>query len=430
MTYQKLLQQVIGAILVITVIGCIAPSTPLESPTPMQPMRVPTVIINPTPTLFQISSFEECVELGNSIQSTYPRQCISDSGEIFKEVLPEGVIFSKIYGEKGHYEDAFFITSTINGGYLITGAANGYQCLIRKLDASGETEWEYALGLELREEFQFPNGMFSCWSARQTSDGSYVIIGTGRTEFGLIGKFFIIKLDRDGKWGSAEIIVEREGKIAHLDKEGSVIWLNSFDMGGEVIETSDGGYAIAGRFSSGSPDSSTHIIKTNANGAFVWEKNLCLDKNVQQAWEKETVCSYNNLWDAIQSQDGGYVMTGGFGNGAWLVKTDSNGNVEWIQSYMQESWNAGHALIQLPDGGYLIAGAQLIDQKYQDGTLIKTDSAGNLQWSRTFGGDKHDRFLLMEQGSNNEIIVIGSTESFGEGASHIWLLGFDITNLK
>lgn len=36
-----------------------------------------------------VTSFEECVEAGNPVMESYPRQCQSDSGEVFMETIDE-----------------------------------------------------------------------------------------------------------------------------------------------------------------------------------------------------------------------------------------------------------------------------------------------------------------------------------------------------
>lgn len=38
-----------------------------------------------------VTSFEECVEAGNPVMESYPRQCRSDSGEVFVETVDEEV---------------------------------------------------------------------------------------------------------------------------------------------------------------------------------------------------------------------------------------------------------------------------------------------------------------------------------------------------
>jgi hypothetical protein len=430
MIYSRLLQYAIGALLVMALSGCAnsvtlptatSPTASLQESSPLPTTVEPLVILTPTPL---ISNFAQCINLGGSVQRTYPRQCISYSGESFKEVLAEGIVFSHIYGEKENSEEPYFITSTLDGGYLITGQSNEFSCLVRKINSAGGEEWEYRLGQELEEEFQFVNASFTCWSAAQSSDGEYRVLVHGAD--GSVGKFFLIQFDKFGKRGSGTVINYRQGRSLHWDKDGNLLWLKSFGLGAQVIETSDGGYAFVGRFPNDSPDSSTHIFKTDANETYLWEANLCRDKYIQQAWQHDIVCSYDYLRDAIQSQDGGYVLVGGLSHGVWLMKTDSHGSIEWIKSYMPESNRAiGRVLIQTPDGGFLIAGEQ-----HGDGMLLKTDAAGNMQWSKTFGGNEDDEFIMIEQHPNDEIVIMGLTKSFGEGRDNTWLLGIDLSAIK
>jgi hypothetical protein len=62
---------------------------------------------------------------------------------------------------------------------------------------------------------------------------------------------------------------------------------------------------------------------------------------------------------------------------------------------------------------------------HDGGTLIKMDSAGNMQWSKTYGGGT---FTALEQGPNGEITIMGSTSS--PGSIDLWLLAIDSTILK
>jgi hypothetical protein len=432
MIYSRLLQSSIRALLVMALNGCAnsatppasaSPTTSLQEPSPFPTAVEPLVILTPTQL---ITNFEQCVNAGGTMQRTYPRQCISYNDESFEEVLPEGIVFSHSYGNKGrgNREDPYFIMSTLDGGYLITGIANDSECLVRKINSSGQEEWAYRLGRELSEEFQFVNASFNCWSAAQSPDGEYRVLVQGAN--GSVGKFFLIKFDKDGKRGPGTLINYRQGRSIHLDKDGNLLWLKSFGLAAKVIETSDGGYAFVGRFPNDSPDSGTHIFKTDANETYLWETNLCRDQYVQQAWQQDIVCSYAYLRDAIQSQDGSYVLAGGLGDGVWLLKTDPQGSIEWIKSYpVGMSRSISSDLIQTSDGGFLMAGAAL-----GDGILIKMDAAGNLQWSRMFGGSESDEFRMMEQHPNDEIVILGLTESFGEARENTWLLGIDLSAIK
>jgi hypothetical protein len=418
----KTFQRMWEIMLVVALVRCTPPTTPVNLATPIPlstSTKVSTVTPTPIPTVVEITSFEECIVSGALIQDTFPRQCISNKGEIFQE----GLIFSKTYGT-ANYDTGRFITSTLDGGYLITGDTNG--CWVLKLDALGEKEWESTFSQELNQEFELSNTGFVCWLAKQTPDGGYAIMGVGNDTFsgGMMKQTpFIITLDDAGKRLTGQLIVEKAGKIPYLNQAGKLIWLTSLGLRGKVFETIDGGYIIVGHFKQSSPDSNMHMVKTDQNGSYMWDKNLCLDKNISQTWEEEIVCSYDYVVDVIQLQDGSFVMTGAH-KGAWLLKTDSTGNVKWIRSYQGEL-SGGEALIQMADDGFLIAGHKLIDQKQIDGALVKTDHEGNLQWTRTTGGEKTDWFIALLQAPNDEIIIMGWTESFGQGSSDIWLLAIE-----
>lgn len=404
MIYRQLLKQLAGIALVIALTGCSAPtSTPIVLITPYQTLTSAQEIL--TPTQFSI------------VASSLTPTPVKESGD-------EGIIFNKTYGGTTSHNNGRFITSTRDGGYLITGSVNS-GCWILKLDASGEKEWESSFEQELRQEIHHDSTGFSCFLARQTPKDGYVIMGQ---EYDLYSgffqeSFFMMILDQEGNWMSGQAVAKKAGKIPYLDHDGNLIRLTSIGTSGSVTETIDGGYIVVSEYPDRSSESRTHITKTDKNGNYVWDRNLCLDENIQETEEKKIVCSHNSytyVWDVIQLHDGSFVVTG-VSNGAWLLKTDINGNIEWIRSY---SRGAGSALVQLPDGSFLIA-----VYLPGDGLLIKTDSEGTMKWSKTFAGtSNYDGFIGIEQGLNGEIIVIGRKSSTGR--NQLWLLGFDSTMLE
>ena len=97
-----------------------------------------------------------------------------------------------------------------------------------------------------------------------------------------------------------------------------------------------------------------------------------------------------------QTYDDGYIATGisfsygpGQGN-AWLVKTDSQGNMEWNRSYHKSGLDYGMDVLQtdddgdgINDDGYIVLGFARNNQTIW---LFKTDPEGNMEWNHTFPG--------------------------------------------
>lgn len=194
----------------------------------------------------------------------------------------------------------------------------------------------------------------------------------------------------------------------------------NLDKGFSVQQTNDGGFVVAGgtnSFGAGSDD--VYLIKTDTLGSVLWTRTYGGN-------------SYDYGRSVQQTEDGGYVIAGetnSFGSGSndvFLIKTDASGNLQWTHTYGGSDWDYGYSVQKTADGGYVIAGATFsYGSGKNDFYLVKTDTQGNLQWSRAYGGAGDDYGYSVQQTTDGGYILIGVTNSFGAGSDDVYLLKTD-----
>jgi predicted secreted protein len=187
--------------------------------------------------------------------------------------------------------------------------------------------------------------------------------------------------------------------LVKIDAFGNMQWNRTYggtasEVARSLVVTSDGGYAIAGIWNWTAPfmpgDEDFWLVKTDSNGVMEWNRTYGGPGK-------------DEAYSLVATSDGGYALAGG----NLLVKTDSFGNMQWNKPCGK---GTAESLVATSDGGYALAGGSL---------LVKTDSLGNVMWNRTYG---EGSILSLVAAPDGGYALAGDTESFGAGGADFWLV--------
>jgi hypothetical protein len=121
------------------------------------------------------------------------------------------------------------------------------------------------------------------------------------------------------------------------------------------------------------------IVKIDSNGKMDWNQTYGnRDKN--------------KVSSVVQTSDGGYALggcmwlrTNGGGTNVVILKTDTRGKMQWTQYYGEGS---AFAMTNTTDGGFAIAGSK----------LIKVDAGGGSQWEIVLNGQAYSLVQTQDGG--------------------------------
>jgi predicted secreted protein len=308
-------------------------------------------------------------------------------------------VWSQTYGE-ANYEGAYALVATSDGGYAVAGSLvrpDGEDFWLIKTDANGTKQWNQTYpGLD----YDFAHALV------QASDGGFAIAGDTSDKKAFRSDFWLVKTDPLGnmKWNKS---YGGEGK----------------EFAEAVIQTSDGGYAMAGAsdsFSVGLQD--FWLVKTDADGNLEWSQMYGTVAN-------------EHAYSLVQASDGGYVLAGTSNvvdSNIWVVKTDPLGNIQWNQTYggAGNDGGSGAVLIKASSGGYAVAtDTSSFGAGGDDFWLIKLDADGNAEWNQTYGGSDDDWTGGLIQTRDGGYALAGSLSLFGSGHGDVWLVKTDGSSL-
>ena len=230
-------------------------------------------------------------------------------------------------------DSARAVRPTSDGGYILVGRSTGVvgdAIWILKTDPGGTVEWDRQLAASAGEV---------AYDVVENPSGGFVIAGNSNT----------------GATGSDALLME-------VDSRGETVWSRSFggsynDEARSLVLTDDGGYALGGfTWSRGAGLSDFWLLKTNGQGELQWQRSF-------GGVPRDAAHS------VVQTSDGGFALAGwsesfSRGDRFWVVKTGPSGQMQWSGAFPgaprpagSGTFSAGARAIGLAeDGGFVVAG--------------------------------------------------------------------------
>lgn len=366
---------------------------------------------------------------------------------------PPDTVWTMSYGGNDQ-EEAYAVEPSIDGGFIIAANTKSYgtglwDAWLIKTDAVGNLEWSETYG---------GSGIDNIYDVKQTPDGGYIVAGRTDQDGSSYSMVWLIRTDAMGDtlWtktfgehdkaelaNSVEITNDggfivagmkevepyddphEEFWLIKTDSDGNLLWSRThggagYDAAFSVNQSSDLGFIIIGTTEVPLSLEDIRLVKTNQDGMLEWEK------------------TYGGLFndaglDVIQTQDGGYMLTGKIQSAVWdpfdmwVIKTDEDGNQIWDNLFGGSAMDMGYALIADPESGYLLAGITTTPGTGNaNGWLVKIDEDGNEEWTKPIGPSDMDRFRDIAITADGDIILAGDAGTFDNTDAWLVKVGYTV----
>jgi hypothetical protein len=311
-------------------------------------------------------------------------------------------LWNKTLGDQ--YKDyGYQIVEALNGDLIIIGDHQwgsqnyAFDVYLARIDSTGTIlRWNYTFGDSNSQEMG---------RSLYISNNSDFLLGGVFPISGLESEIWLIKTDRFGiqlwnrTYGGNETDRCFQNNLVLECKNGDILI---------------GGYTI----SFGSGESDIWLIRTDSYGNKIWNKTFGGSK-----LDRPQMISECN--------DGGIIIcanTMSYGEGdldLYVLKTNQDGNLLWNFTLGCETLDEARSVVELDDGGFLISGSTT---KFGTGNgglwLVKTDTNGDIEWETSFGESYNEICKSMVMENQSTFIFSGKTEK--NGNEDMWLVKINI----
>ncbi len=281
------------------------------------------------------------------------------------------------------------LVRTHDGGILAVGyvgrdrnpaAPERWSAVAVKFTADGQQVWRRVYPAE---------GMNAFWSVRELVDGRFVL----------------------GGFSSAKVGEPYDARLTMLDAKGTLLFSRTFggprdDRATDVLQTQDGGFLLIGQTESfGAGERDVLAVKTDRAGAEQWRKAYGgpgMDRG----------------FAGVETSDGGFVLAGTTGSEAkidgLIFKIDGTGRELWRRTIPGDKNVIPHAIGQLSGGRILVTGyTDSWGARGTDFLAVTLAGDGAVQRIEILGGDSDDHGITSSEDGRGGAWLAGYSKSFG-----------------
>ncbi len=245
------------------------------------------------------------------------------------------------------------------------------------------------------------------------------------------GGYIVAGISRSFGHGSSNIWILKFNTV------GDIEWQKTYDTDildevYSIQQTSDGGYIIGGEINFYFSGGFIFVLKISSFGDIEW-KHYYEDPthiHVSPINEEQTSQQGVEVSSIQQTNDGGYIAVcnawlSEFNiRDIWILKLSQYGDIEWNKLYGESAIDdQAYSTLQTNDGGYIVVGhTESYGAGSSDILILKLASDGTIEWQKTYGGSGSENAYSIQKINDGGYIVAGVTLSFGAGDPDFWVL--------
>lgn len=348
------------------------------------------------------------------------------------------------------------VVATHDNGFIIVGSTatsgdGNTDVYLLKIDSLCNYQWSFAIG---------ENNNDWGYAIKQTFDKGFIIAASSNSY---------------GNGGYDAVLIKR-------DSVGNYEWLkpyggNDWDFAYDVVQTFDSGFAFCGEtYNNTNGFSDVWVVKTNVLGDTLWTKTiggnlsdkakalietsdsnlvvvgstntltdstqaivLVFDKNGNLLWQNTYGgAGYETANDVIQTQDGNLAFVGSSTSlntnndlDHYFLKIDFLGNIlnqnTLISSGSSSDDDEANTIMQLNDGRFAIAGYTKTwgFSKKDVHVFLLSNTGAWIGVGSTFGLDQDEEIFACAKTTNDRMIFVGQTNTYGMGNNDVLVIRLD-----